>query len=130
VNPPELSDIEGVDDLAGAITATEGQLEAMTRIVELDDELDAASGIFVTVGRWGSDIEGDLDAARSQVERGDSDAALETLASAEVRIDDLAAAGRVRVLLAGALLIVAIGVIVVIAVVARSRRADRRHDPG
>jgi hypothetical protein len=122
VNPPELSDIEGVDDFASGIAATEGQLEAMTRIVELDDELDAASGIFVTIGRSGSDIEGDLDAARSQVERGDSDAALETLASAEVRIDDLAAAGRVRVLLAGALLIVAL---VVIAVIARSRRSAR-----
>jgi hypothetical protein len=129
VNPPELSEIEGVDDFASGIAATEGQLEAMMRIVELDDELDAASGIFVTIGRWGSDIEGDLDAARSQVERGDSDAALETLASAEVRIDDLAAAGRVRVLLAGALLIVAILAIVAIAI-SRSRRSARRQDLG
>ena len=127
VSPPELSDIEGVDDFASGIAATDGQLEAMMRIIELDDELDAASGIFVTIGRWGSDIDGDLDAARSQVERGDSDAALAILTSAEVRIDDLAAAGRVRVLFAGALLIV---VIVALAVIARSRRAVRRQDLG
>jgi hypothetical protein len=127
VSPPELSEIEGVTDFASGIAATDGQLEAMVRIVELDDELDAASGIFVTIGRWGSDIEGDLDAARSQVERGDSDAALEILNSAEVRIDDLAAAGRVRVLLAGALVIV---VIVAIAVITRSRRSAREPDLG
>jgi hypothetical protein len=127
VSPPELSDIEGVDDFASGIAATDGQLDAMVRIIEVDDELDAASGIFVTIGRWGSDIDGDLDAARSQVERGDSDAALAILTSAEVRIDDLAAAGRVRVLLAVALLIV---MIVVIAVIARSRRAASRQDLG
>jgi hypothetical protein len=126
VRPPELSDIEGVADFASGIAATDGQLDAMAHIIELDDELDAASGIFVTIGRWGSDIEGDLDAARSQVERGDSDAALAILDSAEVRIDDLAGAGRVRVLLTGALVIVAI---VVIVLVARSRRAVRRQAP-
>lgn len=130
VNPPELSDIGGVDDFASATAATEGQLEAMARIVELDDELDAASGIFVTIGRWGSDIDGDLDAARSQVERGDSDAALEILTSAEVRIDDLAAAGRVRMLFAGALLVAGIVLIIAFVVVARSRRAVRRRELG
>ncbi len=128
VSPPELSDIEGVDDFASGIAATDGQLEAMVRIVELSDELDAASGIFVAIGRWGSDIEGDLDAARSQVEGGDSDAALEILDSAEVRIDDLAASGRVRVLLAGAMLIVV--AMVAFVVIARSPRAARRQDLG
>jgi hypothetical protein len=127
VSPPELSDIEGVADFASGIAATDGQLEAMARIIELDDELDAASGIFVTIGRWGSDIEGDLDAARSEVERGDNGAALAILDSAEVRIDDLAAAGRMRVLIAGALVVV---VIVVFVLVARSRRAVRRRDLG
>jgi hypothetical protein len=127
VTPPELSDIEGIDDFASGIAATDGQLDAMARIIELDDELDAASGIFVTIGRWGSDIEGDLDAARSQVGRGDSDAALAILNSAEVRIDDLAGAGRVRVLLTGALVIVAIMMIVL---VTRSRRAVRRRELG
>jgi hypothetical protein len=99
----------------------------MTRIVELDDELDAASGVFVTIGRWGSDIERDLDAARSQVERGDSAAALEILDAAALRIDDLDAAGRVRVLLAGAL---TIAVLVTIAVIARSRRSARGQELG
>jgi hypothetical protein len=113
VSPPELSDIEGVTDFATGIAATDGQLEAMVRIIELDDQLDAASGFFVTIGRWGSDIERDLDAARAQVERADSDAALEILDSAEVRIDDLAAAGRLRLAVAGALLVVAIGVLVI-----------------
>jgi hypothetical protein len=130
VSPPELDDIEGVDDFASGIAATDGQLEAMERIIELDDELDGASGIFVTIGRWGSDIEDDLDAARSQVERGDSDAALAILNSAEVRIDDLASAGRVRALLAGALFIVVIVVIVALVVIARSRRSVRRRDLG
>jgi hypothetical protein len=129
VSPPELSDIEGVADFASGIAATDGQLDAMARIIELDDELDAASGIFVTIGRWGSDIEGDLDAARSQVERGDSDAALAILGSAEVRIDDLAGAGRVRVLIAGALVVVVIVVFVGIVLVTRSRRAVRRQAP-
>ncbi len=80
----------------------------MERIIEVDDELDAASGLLASIGRWGSDIEGDLDAARSQVEDGDSEAALATLASAESQIDDLAAAGRMRLGIAGALLIAAL----------------------
>ena len=105
VSPPELSDIEGVDDFASAVAATDGQLEAMERIIEVDDELDAASGFLTTIGRWGSDIEADLAAARSQVESGDSDAALVTLDSAEAQIDDLAAAGTTRLAIAAALLL-------------------------
>ena len=111
VNPPELSSVEGVDDFASGIAATDGQLEAIERIIEVDDELDAASGFLATIGRWGSDIEGDLDAARAQVERGDSDAALATLASAESQIGDLDAAGTTRLVFAGALLIALFAVI-------------------
>lgn len=120
VSPPELSEIEGVTDFASGIAVTDGQLEAMVRIVELDGELDAASGIFVTIGRWGSDIEGDLDAARSQVERGDSDAALATLDSAGARIDGLTSTGQVRLLIAAVPLVV---LLVAVVVAARSRRS-------
>ena len=86
----------------------------MARIIEVDDELDAASGFLATIGRWGSDIEADLDAARSQVERGDSDAALATLDSAESQIDDLAAAGRTRLAIAGLLLVVILAIVAIV----------------
>jgi hypothetical protein len=102
VNPPGLASIAGVDDFASALAAADVQLAALERIVELDAELDAASGLLATIGRWGSDIEGDLDAARSQVERGDNDAALVTLESAESHIGDLAATGTLRLGIVGA----------------------------
>jgi len=127
VSPPELSEIEGVDDFAGGIAAADGQLGAMVRIAELDDELDASSGFFVTIGRWGSDIEGDLDAARAQVERCDSDAAVAILESAEVRIDDLAAAGRMRLAVAGASLGVLCGVLVIFWRRRRGVRLEASH---
>ncbi len=113
VTPPELSTIEGVDDFASGIVATDGQLEAMERIIEVDNELDDASGLLATIGRWGSDIEGDLDAARAQVEHGDSDAALGTLDSAESQIDDLAAAGRTRITIVAVLLIAILAILAI-----------------
>ena len=122
VNPPELASIEGVDDFAGGIAATDGQLEAMMRIIEVENGLDDATGLFATVGGWGSDIESDLTVARSQVERGDTDAALATLDAAGRRIDGLTTAGQVRLLIAAVVLVV---LFVAIVVVARSRRAAR-----
>ena len=122
VNPPELASIEGVDDFAGGIAATDGQLEAMMRIIEVENGLDDATGLFATVGRWGSDIESDLTVARSQVERGDTDAALATLDAAGRRIDGLTTAGQARLLIAAVVLVV---LLVAVVVVARSRRAAR-----
>jgi hypothetical protein len=103
--PPELSSISGVDDFASGLGVAEQQLRALELIIEVDARLNAVSGFAATVGRWGSDIEGDVDEARVQVERGDTEAALATLASADERIDDLAAAGMVRLGLAGGVIL-------------------------
>jgi hypothetical protein len=99
--PPELSSLAGVEDFASGVDAAEGQLRALEWIVDTEERLDAVSGFAATVGRWGSDIGSDVDEARAHVERGDTEAALATLASADERIDDLAAAGTVRLVIAG-----------------------------
>jgi hypothetical protein len=117
--PPELSAIVGVDDFASGLEAAEGQLQALELIVEIEDRLDSVSGFAATIGRWGSDIEGEVDEARAQVERGDTEAALATLASADERIDDLAAAGMVRLVIAGG---VVLALLVTFSLIHRRRR--------
>jgi hypothetical protein len=117
--PPELSAIVGVEDFASGLDAAEGQLRALELIVEIEERLDAVSGFAATVGRWGSDIEGDVDEARDQVERGDTEAALATLASADERIDDLAAAGMIRLAFAGG---VTLALLAALSLIRRGRR--------
>jgi hypothetical protein len=117
--PPELSSIAGVDDFASGLDAAEGQVRALELIIEVDERLDSVSGFAAVVGRWGSDIGGDVDAARAQVEQGDTEAALATLASADERIDDLASAGAVRLVVAGG---VVLALLVAIALIMRRGR--------
>jgi hypothetical protein len=119
--PPRLSAVAGVEDFAAGLAAADAQIRALDRIVEIQNLLDATSGLTVTVGRWGSDIEGDLDEARAHVEQGDNEAALVALASAEDHIDGLAAAGTMRLALGGAVL-VALLVALLVAVWLRRRR--------
>ncbi|HSP28305.1 MAG TPA: hypothetical protein VLN74_07130 [Ilumatobacteraceae bacterium] len=117
--PPELSSVPGVDDFTSGLETAEAQLRALQRIVEIEARLDAVSGFAATVGRWGSDIGRDVDEARAQVERGDSEAALATLGSAEERIDDLAAAGILRLAIVGGLVL---ALLVAFALIRRRRR--------
>ena len=125
VSPPELGTLDGVDGFATGLDVADEQLAALERIVEVDDQLDAASGFTTWVGRWGSDIERDLDTARSQVEQGDNDAALATLASAEDQIDGLAANGALRLAIVGLVTIALVGTFVLRR---RSQESDvRRH---
>jgi hypothetical protein len=117
--PPELSSLAGVDDFASGVDAAEGQLRALEWIVDIEERLDAVSGFAATVGRWGSDIGSDVDEARAHVERGDTAAALATLASADERIDDLAAAGMVRLVIAGGVIL---ALLVAFSLIRRRRR--------
>jgi hypothetical protein len=120
VTPPELSSLADVDDFASGVDAAEGQLTALRWIIDIDERLDAVSGFAATVGRWGSDIGSDVDEARAQVEQGDTEAALATLASADERIDDLAAAGVVRLVIAGG---VVLALLVAVALIMRRGRS-------
>ncbi len=125
VSPPELGTLDGVDGFATGLDAADEQLAALERIIEVDEQLDAASGFTIWVGSWGSDIERDLDTARVQVEQGDNDAALATLASAEDQIDGLAASGALRLAIVGLLTIALVGTLVLRR---RSQESDvRRH---
>jgi hypothetical protein len=124
--PPELSSLAGVDDFASGVDAAEGQLRALEWIVDIEERLDAVSGFAATVGRWGSDIGSDVDEARAHVERGDTEAALATLASADERIDDLAAAGMVRLVIAGG---VVLALLVAVALVMRRGRSAEIDAP-
>jgi len=119
--PPELSAIDRVDDFTSGLDAADGQLAALERIVDVEEQLDAASGLTAAVGQWGSGIDGDLDEARAHVERGDPEAALTTLESADDRIDDLAATGALRLAIASAVLLL----IVAAAVLIRRRNRQR-----
>ncbi len=118
--PPELSSVPGVDDFASGIETAEGQLRALERIVEIKNRLEAVSGFAAAVGRWGSDLGRDVDVARAQVERGDSEGALATLAVADEHIDDLATTGLLRATLAGGLVL---ALLVVFSLIRRRSRA-------
>jgi hypothetical protein len=120
--PPEISSLTGVTDFAGGLDAADDLHGALAQIVEIEQELEASSGLLATIGRWGSDIESDLDEARVQVEHGEIDAALATLASAEERVDGLAAAGALR----SAITVTAVLALIVAFVLIRRRdRTDR-----
>jgi hypothetical protein len=112
--PPELADIERVDDFATALAVTDEQIVALERIVEVDRQLDAASGIFTWIGRWGSGVEADLHEARSHVQQGDNDAAVATLATTDDQIGELAASGALRlgIIVGSALVLVGVFVLV------------------
>lgn len=119
--PPGLSTVDGVDDFASGLDAANEQLAALERIVDVEEQLDATSGLTATIGRWGSSIDGDLDEARAHVEQGDNDAVITTLESADERIDDLAATGALRLVVVAAVLLV----IVAAAVLIRRRNRQR-----
>lgn len=124
VSPPALATVDGVDDFATGIGASDAQLLALQRIIEVDERLDGESGLLAVVGRWGSDIPRDLDTARAQFERGDNDAALATLDSALRGLDAAAASGALRLsVVAAALLAVLLAFVVI-----RRRRASRERD--
>jgi hypothetical protein len=120
VTPPEVATLDGVDDFTTALVAADAQLLALEQINEVDDRFDSTSGLFARIGLWGSDIGGDIDAARSELESGDTDAALETLASADERIDDVVLIGVLRLTLVGAVL-----GLVIVSFVLLDRRRDR-----
>ncbi len=112
-SPPELGTVDGVDDFASGLGVAADQLAALEQIIDADEQLGATAGIMATIGRWGSEIEGDLDRARAQVEQGDNDAALATLASTQDQIDGLAASGAFRLAITGALAFVVVGALLI-----------------
>ena len=126
VDPPPVSDIAGVEDFASGLVAAEGQFTALTRIVEIDEQLAAASGWIERIGRWGSDVDSAIGDARGQLEAGDTEAALDTLADAGDQIDSFALTGALRLGIAGALLLV---VALVLIALARRRRSATAHHP-
>lgn len=119
VTPPAIAGLDGVEDFATGAEAAGTQLLALERIIELDERLASASGPLESIGQWGSDIGGDIDEARAQIESGDAEAALDTLATAGGRIDDLALAGAIRLTIVG-VLVVALALVVF--VILRRRR--------
>ncbi len=126
VSPPEVASLEGVVDFATGLDAAENQLAAVERTIEVDEQLDDASGLLVGIGRWGSDIDGDIDRARSQIEQGNSEAALSTLDSAADRIDDLGTLGALRLAVVAAIVLTLLAVLALY--VRRRRRSARRDD--
>jgi hypothetical protein len=120
VTPPEVATLDGVEDFPTALDAADRQLLAVERIIEVDDRLDSTSGLLARIGRWGSDIGGDIDDARARLEAGDTDAALDILASADEQVDDLAVTGAVRAAIAGVVVALAIAAIMLV-------RRDRVH---
>lgn len=124
--PPELGTVEGVNDFASAVEVADDQLRALARIAEVEDQLADASGIIVTIGRWGSGIERSLDQARTQFEAGDNDGVQATLDSAENQIDDLAASGAFRLSIAGAMMVVLLLMLVLLRRRTRNRRPNSR----
>ena len=68
---------------------------------DAEDRLDSTSGLLARIGAWGSDLEADVDAARTLLEAGDTDAALAVLDSVGGGIDDLTLSGLRRLAIAG-----------------------------
>jgi hypothetical protein len=119
-SPAPLASIDGVADFASGIDAADLQIEALERIIEVDEALDAQSGVLAAIGRWGSDIERTLESARDEVAVGDSAAAVAALASADEEIDGLVASGALRVMIAACLVVL----VAAIALVVRRRRRN------
>ncbi len=128
VTPPDIGDLDGVEDFATGLEAADTQLLAVERIIELDERRASISGPLASIGRWGSDIDGDIDEARLQLESGNAEAALDTLTAAGVRIDDLTLTGAVRLTLVGALVIALL--VVALVILRRQRRARDPVQPG
>jgi hypothetical protein len=127
VDPPEVASLDGVDDFATALDAADAQLVAVEQIIEVEDRFAAQSGPLVWIGRWGSDLDADIDEARAQLEAGETDAALQTLASIHDRIDDVAASGAIRLAIVAVLVALVSAALVLLL---RRRRAsdDDRQD--
>jgi hypothetical protein len=118
VVPPEVATLAGVIDFTTASQAADVQLSAIERLVEVDARLDDATGLLDTIGRWGSDIEAEIDDARGDIERGDNDEALATLENAAARLDDAGTTGALRLAVAVGLIL---ALIVLLAVTRRRR---------
>jgi hypothetical protein len=129
VTPPEPATLDGVDDFASALDAADAQLRAVEQLIDIEDRIDTTSGILARIGRWGSDIDGQVVEARAQLESGDTDAALDTLAAADAQLDDLDAIGALRLAIAAAALALLITVLVVLGRHRRSSRGRGRGGP-
>jgi hypothetical protein len=109
VTPPDVADLDGVDDFATALDAADEQLLAVERIIEVDDRLDSTSGPLARIGAWGSDLDADIDDARSEVNAGDNAAALDMLDAADEQIGDLVATGVIRLAFVGVVAALLVG---------------------
>ena len=123
VVPPAVADLDDVTDFATAVDAADQQLLAVEGILEVEEQLDSTSGLLARIGAWGTDIERDLDDARTEVDAGDNEAALDTLAAADEQIDDLAATGAIRLAF-----VAAVVALVLMALVLLRRRRRPRDD--
>ena len=115
VSPPEVSSLAGVEDFASGLDAADDQLRALTGLIDVEEQLDEASGPLAAVGRWGWDPQGDLDTASEQIERGENDAAIATLESTGERIENVETVGALRLAVAVAAIAIILAAVVVIA---------------
>lgn len=127
VTPPAVASLDGVDDFATALAAADAQLLAVEQIIEIEDRLESTSGLLARVGRWGSDIGGDVDEARSLLVAGETDAALELLDSVDDGIDSFARVGALRLTIAATLVVAVLAVVLML--VRRQRRARAEGTP-
>ncbi len=124
VAPPDVAELDGVVDFTTGTQVAEAQLAAIERLIAVETQLDGASGVLATVGRWGSDIQADLDAAREHVEGGDNDQALATLDAAAARLDGVETTGALRLAAAVGL---AVALIVLLTLIRRRLRRSPAH---
>lgn len=125
VTPPTIAGVDGVDDFESGIAAADDQLDAIERVVATADRVAAISGTTAAIGRWGTNLDAEVDAARSEIDHGDTEAARDLLDSTDERIDQLDDVGARRLLIAG-LAALALVLLVVVMIVLRRRRRSAR----
>ena len=121
VTPPSIAETAGVDDFASGISAADDQIDALERVVATAERVAAISGPTAAVGRWGTDLDAEIEHARGEIERGDNNAARALLDSTDERIDRLDEVGTRRLLTAG-LAAIALVLVVVAGILLRRRR--------
>ena len=128
VTPPEVATLDGVDGFTTALAAATAQLLAVEQIMDVEEQIDSTSGLLARIGSLWSDIDGDVDEARAELESGDTAAALEALDGARAQIDDLDVTGALRLAIAGAVLGLLVMVLVMVLVLVDRRRRSRRDE--
>ncbi len=120
--PPRLASLDAVDGFDAAAEAADDQIDVLDALIDAI-AADAEPRSFVEdIGLYGTDVDGDLEAARTAIEVGDNGAAQASLSQALETLDEADGLGSSRLTKAIAALAALLVLLIVLAVQRRKRR--------